>query len=177
MEFNPAEIKLAVGLGNPGKNYDLTYHNVGQEAVRRFNGPNLSFRRPLLKKFFLAKASDLSLAYLDCFMNESGRPLKSLLRYLNLRPESVIIFHDDSDLPTGEFRLSFGSSAAGHRGVESIIRALGTENFWRLRIGVRGGHNLGRKAGDFVLQKINSEDSEKLAGVYLKISELFGRVG
>lgn len=174
MEFNPANIKLLVGLGNPGQNYDSTYHNVGRIAVLRLTDKDSKFRKPLLKKFFLAKNPGLLLAYLDCYMNESGRPLKSLLRYLRLQPEEILLLHDDSDLPAGEFRLSFGSSAAGHRGVESSIRELGTENFWRLRIGVRGPKHLELKAGNFVLQKINSEDSELLEAVYGKIANLFG---
>jgi PTH1 family peptidyl-tRNA hydrolase len=172
------DIKLVVGLGNKGNQYIDTYHNAGQTAVlflAKFTGQKL--KKPLLKKFFLAKNSELSLAYLDCYMNESGEPLKKLLKYLNLQPKELLVLHDDSDLPVGEFRLDFGSSSAGHHGVDSSIKYLGTENFWRLRIGVRGSINLGRKAGDFVLQKVNSSDQKDLEKTYTALTDLLGLVG
>lgn len=170
-------VKLVVGLGNKGNQYVDTYHNAGRAAVLFLaKSTDQKFKKPLLKKFFLARGSKLSLAYLDCYMNESGEPLTKLLKYLNLRPSELLVLHDDSDLPIGEFRLGFGSSSAGHHGVDSSIRFLGTENFWRARIGVRGSNNINCKAGEFVLQKINPADQPGLEKTYTALIDLLGLV-
>jgi PTH1 family peptidyl-tRNA hydrolase len=175
MEFNPTEIKLVVGLGNKDKKYAFTYHNAGSSAVLFLaNQDNKPFKKPFLKPFFLVKGPNLSFAYLDCYMNESGGPLKKLLNYLNISPAELLVLHDDSDLPIGEFKLAFGSSSAGHHGIDSSIKYLGSENFWRLRIGIRGPENINRKAGDFVLSKISPSDSEGLEKVYMEIRKLLG---
>lgn len=175
MEFNPSNIKLVVGLGNRGEKYISTYHNAGQEAILFLaNQTGQKFKKPILKNFFITKNQKITLAFLDCYMNESGAPLKKLLKYLNLEPSKLLLLHDDSDLPIGEFKLGFGSSSAGHHGVDSSIKYLNTENFWRLRIGIRGEVNTNKKAGDFVLQKINSSDRKSLESVYQEITKLLG---
>jgi PTH1 family peptidyl-tRNA hydrolase len=169
------DIKLVVGLGNKGKKYTSTYHNAGQEAVLFLaKQTNQKFKKPILKKFFIAKNPKITLAFLDGYMNESGEPLKKLLKYLNLKPAELLVLHDDSDLPAGDYKLAFGSSSAGHHGVDSSIKHLDTDNFWRLRIGIRGLENTNKKAGDFVLQKINSSDRKSLEKVYQEIIQLLG---
>ncbi len=175
MEFNPSNIKLVVGLGNKGEKYTATYHNAGKEAVLFLaSQTNQKFKKPILKNFFLTKNQEITLAFLDCYMNESGAPLKKLLKYLNLEPSELLLIHDDSDLSIGEFKIALGSSSAGHHGVDSSIKHLSTENFWRLRIGIRGENNTHKKAGDFVLQKINSSDQKSLEKVYQEITRLLG---
>ena len=169
------DIKLVVGLGNKGEKYASTYHNAGKEAVLFLaKEAGQKFKKPILKKFFIAKNPKTTLAFLDCYMNESGEPLKKLLKYLNLEPSELLLLHDDSDLMAGDYKLALGSSSAGHHGVDSSIKYLNTENFWRLRIGVRGPNNINKKAGDFVLQKINSSDEKSLEKVYQEIIQLLG---
>jgi len=100
-------------------------------------------------------------------MNESGRVVSSAMKHFNVKSEEILIIHDDSDIETGSYKLSYGAGSAGHNGIKSIIECLGTEGFWRLRIGIRGMHV--EKAGDFVLQKISPRDKEKLEEALSKI--------
>jgi PTH1 family peptidyl-tRNA hydrolase len=169
------DIKLVVGLGNKGEKYTSTYHNAGQDAVLFItNQINQKLKKPLLKKFFITKNQEITFAFLDCYMNESGEFLKKLLKYLNLEPSELLLLHDDSDLPIGEYKLAFGSSSAGHHGVDSSIKYLDTENFWRLRIGIRSETHTNKKAGDFVLQKTNPSDRKGLENIYQEIIKLLG---
>lgn len=99
--------------------------------------------------------------------------MKKALKKHGAKPEEVLIVHDDSDIALGNFKLSFGRGSAGHKGVESIINALGTKNFWRLRLGIRpqerGGLEAARKkAEEFVLRKISAKDRKTLGEVFEK---------
>ena len=159
-------LKIAIGLGNPGKSYAKTYHNAGLLFIEYSKGQNL------LPMHFTLFASDV-------FMNESGRFVAETLRKTGAKPEEMLIIHDDSDIEIGKFKLSFGQSSAGHKGVESVIMALGTKNFWRLRIGVRSPQNEGKsrkKADEFVLKKIGKYQEKIIkkvfGGALLKISEI-----
>ena len=146
------DLKLIIGLGNPDKQYEQTYHNVGFWAVDFFaQNPQLS---NLLKT--------------DVYMNQSGGFVKKTLKKYKIKPENLLIVHDDADIKIGKYKISFGCNSAGHKGVESIIKSLGTKNFWRLRIGIDKNITsidlpaLARraKAGDYVLKKIAKKDVE-----------------
>jgi len=115
-------IKLIVGLGNPGKEYEKTRHNMGFLFVD-------ALAKKLETKFIVAKP--------QIFMNKSGDAVLSLAKKEKIKPENILIVHDDIDISWGNFKFSFGRSSAGHKGVESIIKALKTKNFWRLRIGIQ----------------------------------------
>ena len=106
-------------------------------------------------------------------MNVSGSFVKKVLQNAEIAPEELLVVHDDTDLPIGEYKLTFGQGAAGHNGVMSIMRALDTENFWRLRIGIRAKVSFPEedrvktglpaearraKAGEFVLNPISKKD-------------------
>lgn len=114
-------MKLIIGLGNPGKLYQHTRHNVGHLIVDR-----------LPKQKYHLKT--------DCFMNESGIFVQKQVHFYKIQLSDLYIIHDDLDLPVGEWRLQFDRGPAGHHGVESIIQHLGTQAFWRIRIGI--GHPL-----------------------------------
>ena len=111
-----------VGLGNPGKEYERTRHNVGFLFIDILES-NLKN-----KKIILAKT--------QTFMNKSGTAVLALIKSHKIKPENVLVVHDDIDISWGKFKFSFGRSSAGHKGVESIIKTLKTKNFWRLRIGI-----------------------------------------
>lgn len=101
-------------------------------------------------------------------MNQSGNFVKAALKKYKIKPEEILIAHDDSDIELGKYKISFGRGSAGHNGVQSIIDALKTKNFWRLRIGI--GCELTRtKAIDLVLKKINKKDFEILSQEFKKI--------
>lgn len=116
-------------------------------------------------------------------MNESGRWIEKELKKRGLKPENLLVVHDDSDIEIGKYKLSFGRSSAGHKGAESAIKALKTRNFWRLRIGVRSAGKTDAKrtkaglpaavqrakAGDFVLKKISASDKRKLTAAFQEI--------
>jgi PTH1 family peptidyl-tRNA hydrolase len=142
-------IKAIIGLGNIGGKYEKTYHNVG------------SFSALVLSD--LAEKSSISLkAYpISGFMNESGTPVANWMKMNNLKLDEVMVAHDDSDLPIGSFKLVRGGGSAGHRGIDSVVARFGTEDFWRLRIGVRNPtEQVRRKAGDFVLNEWNKAEEE-----------------
>src|SRR3989344_3336541 len=142
-KFNPLTIKLIIGLGNPGKQYENTYHNVGS-----------LFLQCLKKELPIA---NYQLLIANVFMNESGSFVAKLIKKNGAKPNQIIIVHDDSDLEIGEFKIQYGRNSAGHKGIESIIQSLGTKEFWRLRLGIRPLNNKS-KAGTFVLKKITPTD-------------------
>lgn len=139
-KFKPEHITLVVGLGNPGERYARTYHNAGRIAMRALEEDRTPF------------APRTRFIVTDTYMNESGLAVKRALR---AKPSALLVVHDDADLPIGSYRLVFARGAAGHHGVESIIRALGTKEFWRLRIGIRPPAMKNAKADSFVLRPMS----------------------
>ncbi|MEK7114725.1 MAG: aminoacyl-tRNA hydrolase, partial [Patescibacteria group bacterium] len=119
MEVKP---RLIIGLGNPGKEYEKTYHNAGFLFVDYLINSQLPITNYKLLKT-------------DVYMNQSGNFVKKTLKKYKIKPEEILIVHDDSDIELGKYKISFGRGSAGHNGVQSIIDALKTKNFWRLRIG------------------------------------------
>ncbi len=162
--------KLIAGLGNPGKSYNGTYHNIGAEAIYRIIG-NKKLAKPFSiwgeKPFKYVKTETCIYITPLTYMNESGQAIYSAIKHFNIKPEDILIMHDDSDIMLGSYKLSRNRGSAGHNGVKSIISCLKTRNFWRLRIGIRRAHAI--KANDFVLQKISPQDKESLEKTLLKI--------
>src|SRR3989338_2694162 len=148
MEFNSRKIKLVIGLGNPDSRYENTYHNVGFLFVDGLRKSNELPKSQILKS--------------DAYMNLSGSFVARELKKRGLKPDELLVVHDDSDINLDKYKFSFGRGAAGHHGIESVIKALGTKNFWRLRLGIRqearlrqgfGGQARAR-AAEFVLKNI-----------------------
>lgn len=134
-------MKLVVGLGNPGKDCEKTRHNVGfdvlDELARR---EDVSFRRSWFVPAKTVKASvggeNLLLVKPLTFMNRSGQAVGPLLRRRGLGPEDLIVVLDDADLEKGSLRVRKKGSAGGHKGLQSVIQAVGTEEFVRVRVGI-----------------------------------------
>ena len=152
---------LIVGLGNPGKEYETTRHNVGFMAVdtiaRAYRG---NFRNN--KKCF-AEVAEIQigahrviLAKPQTFMNESGRSVMELLRWFNVSPEKCMIIYDDMDLPVGEVRIREKGSSAGHHGIESLFSHLSNHSFVRVRVGI--GRSDVMSGADYVLSRIPTEE-------------------
>ena len=146
---------LVAGLGNPGRAYERTRHNVGwlvvDELGRRLGA---SFRRKFSGALAQARAGDRRLALLkpETYMNESGRSLAAAARFFKLPASSLLVVHDDVDLEPGRLQARLGGGLAGHNGLRSIAAALGTQEFLRLRIGVgRPGRGDPRPVADYVL--------------------------
>ena len=136
-------IKLIVGLGNPGKEYQENRHNAGFWFVEslasvlgsKFNGQSKFLGETSTvnfgsKKVYLLKP--------QTFMNNSGGSIKSFLSYYNIKPEETLVIHDELDLPVGSVKLKLGGGHGWHNGLRDTIKALGTNNFYRLRMGI--GH-------------------------------------
>lgn len=151
-------IKLIIGLGNPGARYANTYHNAGLLFVQYFE----KHREKLTSGY---PTSHFTLLTSTVFMNESGSFVAAALRKRRLKPADLILVHDDSDIALGAYKLSFGRGAAGHKGAADVIRALGTNQFSRLRIGVRRDRRQG-KAERFVLERIAAEDRAALVSAF-----------
>lgn len=134
-------IRLVVGLGNPGPEYEPTRHNVGfwlAEAIAADHG--VAFRlepkfHGLLARVALA-GQDLRLLKPATYMNRSGQSVAAVVRYFDVMPGQILVLHDELDLPVGDVRLKLGGGHAGHNGLRDIINVLGTRDFWRLRIGI-----------------------------------------
>ncbi len=149
----PADMKVVVGLGNPGSSYARTRHNVGFWVVERLaERHRLRFARREYKSQVAEGrigAEDVVLLKPQTFMNASGEAVRRARRDLGLDPREFVIVHDDLDLGVGRVRVKASSGAGGHRGVESVIEALGSKAFPRVRVGV--GRPAGAGAIDYVL--------------------------
>ena len=146
---------LVAGLGNPGREYERTRHNVGwlvaDELARRHGG---SFRSKFSGRLADVRAGDRKLALLkpETYMNESGRSVGAAVRFYKAPPERTLLVHDDVDLEEGRLQARLGGGLAGHNGLRSIAQHLGTNDFLRLRIGVgRPGRGDQRSIADYVL--------------------------
>ncbi len=168
------KIKLIIGLGNPGKEYKNTYHNIGfllldfllKSAPGNATGTQGEWES---KKLFRYKnIGSITLVKPSVFMNRSGGAVYAILKCFDIKPEEALIIHDESDIEIGNYKFSFGRGTAGHKGIESIAHFLGTNKFPRLRIGVR--HDK-RKAGKFVLEKITKSHSANLEKIFKEIRE------
>ncbi len=155
-------IKMVFGLGNPGKEYKNTFHNVGFLTVN-FWTENQAFSK--LKNFEYKKIKGIIFAKNLTFMNESGNAVSRALKFFKIKPEKLLVVHDDADIPLGSYKISFNRGSAGHKGIKSIIEILGAKNFYRLRIGVRHSKNK-NKALDFILKKIKTQESKTLNQVF-----------
>lgn len=154
-------MKLIVGLGNPGEKYKNTRHNVGfmlLDALAYEAGISWAFEKKFNSE--ISKHEDILYAKPQTFMNRSGEAVRKIADYYNIAPENIIIVHDDVDLEEGQTRFRQGSSSAGHHGVDDIIEKLGTQEFWRFRVGVGRPNDTKFDVQDYVLS--NSElDAEK----------------
>ena len=130
-------MKLIVGLGNPGAQYKNTRHNIGFMAIDNF-AKNLSVEwkySPDWVCYFIKKA-DYLLIKPKTFMNSSGNAAKAVVNFYKINLKEILVIHDELDLDFGKIRLSFDSTSAGHKGVESVIKRVGSFEFARLRIGI-----------------------------------------
>ena len=172
-----------VGLGNPGSEYDATRHNIGRdfllqiaktEGVEKWKEDAKLHAQTAKAELFGKK---VTLVLPDTYMNNSGKALTSLIKSKKAA-ENLVVLHDELDMPLGRVKLSFGSSAGGHRGVDSIQKALKTKDFVRIRIGISPTTPSGKMKKpdsadtvDFVLGKFRPTEEEKLKKVKKLVTE------
>ena len=173
-------MKLIVGLGNPGREYEHTRHNVGfqvaEELARRYR---VTLKAHAKWKARVAKVAEIGdgvlLAEPTTFMNLSGWAVREIAAFHKLGPSDVLVVVDDADLPLGRLRMRTGGSAGGHNGLKSIIQELGTVEFPRLRVGV------GRQAGELknhVLGRFSADEKAHIDAAVKRAAdaaELFAR--
>lgn len=136
-------IKLFVGLGNPGPEYEATRHNAGFwwiDALARKLKLSLSMDKSYhgLVARTTVKGQTIWLLEPQTFMNASGKSVAALARFFKIQPDEILVAHDELDIVPGQVKLKFGGSHAGHNGLRDIHAQLGTDDYWRLRLGV--GH-------------------------------------
>jgi PTH1 family peptidyl-tRNA hydrolase len=156
---------LIVGLGNPGKEYELTRHNVGAEAVNLLanrHGAKLRNHkeRALVDEVRMGEQR-VALAIPTTYMNDSGDSLRRLVKRFGVEPEQVIVIHDELDLPVAQLRMKVGGGVAGHNGLRSIKSHLHSDKFLRIRIGV--GKPASKEHGaDYVLKKFSPRERNEI---------------
>ncbi|MCS7203757.1 MAG: aminoacyl-tRNA hydrolase [Thermodesulfovibrio sp.] len=165
---------LIAGLGNPGKKYKNTRHNVGfmvvDELAKRYR---LQFRKE--DDYLIAVGGIenriITLIKPSTYMNLSGKALKKLAdeKILKNLPDSLIVIHDDLDLPVGKIKIKRNGSSGGHRGIQSIIEYLGTKDFIRIKVGI--GKPERGDVSDYVLSKFSEEQKELIKQKILKASD------
>lgn len=158
-------IRLIVGLGNPGEKYSMTRHNAGFWLIDALAAQSSSRLAAEAKLFGIAGKwhphADKWLLKPTTFMNASGKSVAAIANYYKIQPEEILIVHDELDIPPGQAKLKFGGGHGGHNGLRDIHAALGTPNYWRLRIGI--GHP-GNKAEvvNFVLKAASKEEQQAI---------------
>ncbi|KKR13308.1 MAG: Peptidyl-tRNA hydrolase [Candidatus Falkowbacteria bacterium GW2011_GWA2_39_24] len=169
-------MKIIVGLGNPGKKYDQARHNLGFAVIDQLaTRTGETWQENKKFKAEIIQTTDYFLVKPLTFMNNSGEAVRAILNYYDLLTvneageamansdlsEILTVIHDELDLPLGKYKISINSSAAGHRGVQSIIDHLQTQNFTRLRIGI-ATNKLDKIPSDVFVQKKFSRDEQKI---------------
>lgn len=184
-------MKLIVGLGNPGEKYENTRHNVGFMVVEKFLKDFEPVKKTLWqneKKFKsdialfdwqpkTGESTRVILAKPQTFMNNSGMAVSLLAEYYKVSPEDIWLIYDELDLPLGSLKIRFGGAAAGHHGVESVMEHIGTDKFWRFRLGIglaqksstvnEDGETIKvrktvKEATDYVLGSFQTKDENKI---------------
>ena len=156
-------MKMIVGLGNPGKEYNNTRHNIGFRVIDEYSKKyNIDFKTKfngLFAKVYRNGEYFIVLKPLS-FMNLSGIVVGKFAKFYKIKPEDILIIHDDLDLPVGKIKVKFKGSSGGHNGIKSIIENLGTEVFPRFKVGIDKNSNIDTK--DYVLGKFSKDDLSKL---------------
>lgn len=170
-------MKLIVGLGNPGERYENTRHNLGflviDHLLKALGTSKVEWNHTNKLKsdiaLFPLKEEKVLLAKPQTFMNSSGTAVQLIAQFYKIEPDDLWIVYDELDLPLGHIKIRFGGAAAGHHGVESVMETIGTDKFWRFRLGIGESHDkthpVGRQelrdAKEYVLDQFHSAEKGK----------------
>lgn len=167
-------MKLIVGLGNPGKDYENTRHNIGFMIIDHYvNMKNLGLFKVKDKGLFLkTKISDEDVIFLkpQSYMNLSGEVVRKYLDFYKINPEDILVISDDLDLTIGNFKLKSTGSSGGHNGLKNIEQHIGTRDYKRLKIGISNRKDVDTK--DYVLGKLSKEEQTQLEEIKKKSIEI-----
>ncbi|HIE11425.1 MAG TPA: aminoacyl-tRNA hydrolase [Kiritimatiellae bacterium] len=173
-------MQVVVGLGNPGRRYSNTRHNIGFAVVERLAEQwGKRFRRKWGTQSLVAsgvlEGRPVWLCKPTCFMNRSGGAVRALLRKAGAGPEALVVVVDDADLPVGRVRVRPRGGSGGHNGLKSVIAALGTEDFIRVRVGI-GRPVAGGDMVEYVLSGFRPEEREQVDEVVGLAAEAVKRI-
>ena len=168
-------MKLLIGLGNPGRQYKNTRHNLGFMVLDEIAGKNKWQEAKKGQALYLLTSIDqkeVELYKPQTFMNNSGLSITYALKKHNLRPADLIVVHDDKDLSLGKIKVQTGAGPAGHNGVKSIIEKIGSQDFTRIRVGIASDNP--KKMSDtakFVLNRFSLLEKSKVKQVIKEVIE------
>lgn len=161
-------MKLIIGLGNPGAKYEKSRHNVGHMVI------------DALESKFKSKFKNFIVKKTNVLMNNSGRAVKGLITNYKLPIASLYIVHDDLDIPLGQFKIQFGKGPKDHRGMQSVEKVLGINDFWRVRVGIENrAKSRGQRVSgeEYVLQEFLPEEKTVIEETISKaVRELLKRL-
>ena len=168
-------MRLIAGLGNPGRNYRWTRHNMGFLLLEELAGKHaIELNKKGLKAVYgrgRIGNVDAVLAEPQTFMNLSGEAVGGLLRFFKIPPEDLIVIHDDLDLPFGTIRIRLRGGHGGHKGIQSILQHVGSDEFIRLKVGIGRPENPGQDPADFVLEPMGSDKKQELKEILSRGAE------
>lgn len=167
---------LIVGLGNPGSTYAGTRHNIGASAILHLThslGGKLSKHKRINADVFETRIAGkrVVLANPRSYMNESGGPVSGLLKYFDLSAENLVVLHDELDIPALSLRLKFGGGDNGHNGLKSIRAAVGSGEFYRIRMGI-GRPPTQQDPADYVLSGFGNSEKAQLIEMFDRTAKL-----
>ena len=157
-------MKLIVGLGNPGKEYETTRHNIGFQTIDKFADKlGVSITKSKFNGFYgetLVEGEKVILLKPQSYINLSGEVIHKFVDFYKISINDILIIHDDLDLPVGTYKLKQKGSSGGHNGLKNIELHLGTQEYKRIKIGISNNKNIDTK--DYVLGKISKEETVEL---------------
>lgn len=150
-------MKLIVGLGNPGKEYNNTRHNIGFMVIDKYLG-NVKFKEKFNGLFYEINSNGDKVVFIkpQTYMNNSGDCVGKFVKYYNVSNQDIMVIHDDLDISVGNIKFKINSSSGGHNGIKSIISHLGNNGFFRMKLGIKGVEK--RDVVDFVLGKFSKNE-------------------
>ncbi|MDD3677821.1 MAG: aminoacyl-tRNA hydrolase [Dehalococcoidales bacterium] len=173
-------MKLIVGLGNPGQGYSNNRHNIGFICLKHFSKEHkITFDKKQADARIgrgNIEGLDVVLAKPQTYMNLSGKSVNRLMQKYKLKPEDIIVIHDDMDLPLGKVRIRMGGSSGGHKGINSIIAEVGTREFIRIKVGIGRPEKdeedrfYDRDIVDYVLSNFSRDEKKQLEPSISKVS-------
>ena len=163
-------MKMIVGLGNPGREYDNTRHNIGFMMLNYFPGNINQEKFDALYTKTKIDNEDVLFVKPLTYMNLSGQSVVKFANYFKIEAKDILIIQDDLDLPLASIKLKYKSSSGGHNGIKSIIHELGTDEIPRLKIGISNNKLIDTK--DYVLNKFNNEELEQIDNIKPKVKEI-----
>ena len=167
-------MKLIVGLGNPDGKYSKTYHNIGFMAIDKFvKKAGIEFDKKRCKSI-VAKLGDVIFAKPLTYMNLSGESIIAIANFYKIKPDEVLVIHDELELPLGTISLKWSGGLGGHNGLRSTKGVFGTADFWRLRFGISKPINA--NIADYVLSNFTEDEQIVLSQIFSQVNELFAKL-